>query len=85
MVLQEAQASAELMTQIIDDKFSTIELVATNIGASSWSPYLASQSEILNSRVDYFKEKEILKELGVFKNSGIIVGSLSSDRDSRLW
>ena len=67
-VLQEAQASAELMTQIIDDKFSTIELVATNIGASSWSPYLASQSEILNSRVDYFKEKEILKELGVFND-----------------
>lgn len=67
-VLQEAQASAELMTQIIDDKFSTIELVATNVGASSWSPYLASQSEILNSRVDYFKKKEILKELGVFND-----------------
>lgn len=67
-VLQEAQASAELMTQIIDDKFSTIELVATHVGASSWSPYLASQSEILNSKVDYFKKKEILKELGVFND-----------------
>lgn len=67
-IRQEAWFSAELMTQIMDDKFSTIELEATYIGASSWSPYLASQSEILNSRVDYFKKKEILKELGVLND-----------------
>ncbi len=64
----EAQASAQLMAQSIDDRFSTIEMVATYIDSARWSPYLSSESDILNSKLDYFDRKEIHKELGVFND-----------------
>ena len=65
---KEAQASAQLMAQSIDDRFSTIEMVATYIDSARWSPYLSSESDILNSKLDYLDMKEIHKELGVFND-----------------
>lgn len=67
-IRQESQAKAELMTQIADEKFSAVELVAASISTGVWSPYVASKSDILYSRIDYFKRQEICKEMGVFND-----------------
>ncbi len=66
--MKEIQASAQLMAQSIDDRFSTIELVAICVDSASWSPYLSSESEIMHEKLDYFDRKAIYRELGVFND-----------------
>ena len=67
-IRQESLAKAELMTQIVDEKFSAVELVANQVSASSWCPYVASNSDILSSRVDYFERKDICSQMGSFND-----------------
>ena len=67
-IQKEAYASAKLMVQMMDEKFNSISLVATQVAASGWYPYMASSSEILNSRVDYTRQKEIRKEIGCYND-----------------
>ena len=68
-LLQEGQAKAALMVQAVDEKFSAVELISTQIATGSWNNYVASNSDILYSRVDYFKRKEICQEIGVLNDT----------------
>lgn len=59
----ERQAQAKIMLQIMDEKFSMIDQITTQISASSWRPYVASKSDILYSNVDYFKKNEVCQQI----------------------
>lgn len=76
---QMAKDEAELMVQMLDNKFSDIEVIATQINASNWGKYMNANSEILYSKVDYFDKKEICQIvdafnalLGIAKSTAIV-------------
>lgn len=66
LLQRDAKAKAEMMVQIIDEKFSVIEQIGLQISGSTWFPYVSSNSEILYSQIDYFKRQEICQNLGNF-------------------
>ena len=44
-VEQELLRKVERMTQVIDEKFSTVDMIATQIASSSWIRYAGAQSD----------------------------------------
>ncbi len=63
-VEQELLRKVERMTQVIDEKFSTVDMIATQIASSSWIRYAGAQSAILYSRMDTLKKQEISQTIG---------------------
>jgi YesN/AraC family two-component response regulator len=63
-ILQECHNKVALMTQAFDEKFMDIEIVSAQIANSSWLKYASSKSDIMNSRIDYFKRKDICETIG---------------------
>lgn len=52
------------LAQVIDEKFSNVELTAAQIAASSWINYAGSKSDILYSKMDVLKKQEISDSVG---------------------
>lgn len=76
-IQRESLSQAKIMLQIIDEKFSSIGQMTTQISASSWRPYVASRSDILYSNVDYFMKEEICQQIETFQSLLSIAKSLA--------
>lgn len=63
-VQQELLRKVERMTQAVDEKFSTVDMIATQIASSTWIRYAGTQSDILYSRMDTLKKQEISQTIG---------------------
>lgn len=61
---QENHSQVNLTARVIDEKFSAVELASSQIASSEWLKYVSARSEILYSRVDYQKKKEICQTIG---------------------
>lgn len=61
---QENHSQVNLTARVIDEKFSAVELAPSQIASSEWLKYVSARSEILYSRVDYQKKKEICQTIG---------------------
>lgn len=61
---QENHSQVNLTARVIDEKFSAVELASSQIASSEWLKYVSAKSEILYSRVDYQKKKEICQTIG---------------------
>lgn len=67
-IYQDVENKADLMTQILDDKFNDIELIAAQIMTSKWGKYVNSSSDILYSKVDYYRKQEICQVIDTYDN-----------------
>lgn len=70
--LQEKDLYAKIdgMVQIVDDKFDTVELMSLQLSGSNWMPYVASESDVLFSQVNYYKRRDICDE--VFRHNTLL-------------
>ncbi len=73
--VQQYQYKNNLLTQVIDEKFSYVERVATQIRTSNWVKYAGSDARILYERLDSFQKKDICKMIG---NSNDLFGVAKS-------
>lgn len=62
--IQECHNRVALMSRTIDDKFTEAEIIGAQIANSSWLNYAGSKSDIMKSRIDYFKRQEICETIG---------------------
>ena len=77
---QESSNQAAMAIRIIDEKFSSIDLIAAQIASSRRLKYVSARSDILYSRVDYLRKKEISQTIGnqndslrIAKSTGVIL------------
>lgn len=66
---QESHNQAELVMRMIDEKFSAVDLAASQTASSYWLRYVSARSDILYSRVDYSKREEICQTIGNYNDS----------------
>lgn len=66
---QESHNQAELVVRMIDEKFSAVDLAASQTASSYWLRYVSARSDILYSRVDYSKREEICQTIGNYNDS----------------
>lgn len=80
---QKREAERELgerkgrIVRIVDERFSIAEQAASQIAASEWIKYASSRSQILTSKLDYFRKLEICKILGNYTDSLRIAKSVA--------
>ncbi len=60
---QELRNRTVMHAQMLDEKFNTIDRLADQIYQGSWRSYVSSKSEIIYSRIDYFRMKDICQEM----------------------
>ena len=61
---QENLSQSNMIVKSMDEKFSSLVLVSTQIAAADWLKYVSAKSDIIYSRVDYQKRKEICQTIG---------------------
>lgn len=66
---QESHNQADLAARMIDERFSAVDLAASQTASSYWLRYVSARSDILYSRVDYSKKEEICQTIGNYNDS----------------
>lgn len=67
--VQKMHSQMELAVRMIDEKFSAVDLMASQIASGRWLKYVSARSDILYSRVDYEKKQEISQTIGNHNDS----------------
>lgn len=60
---KDTQARMDKIVQIADSKFDTIEMMSLQLSGSDWMPYVASESDVLFSQIDYLEKQNICWEI----------------------
>lgn len=74
---REAWERKNRIARTVDERFSIAEQAASQIAASEWIKYVSSRSQILSSKLDYFRKLEICKILGNYTDSLRIARSVA--------
>lgn len=74
---QEFHNQTTLLARIIDEKFSDIELAASQTASSEWLKYVSAKSDILYNKVNYQKRLEICGMIGNQNDSLRIAKSMA--------
>lgn len=63
---QQCRSDAQLLMQVVDDKFTEIENIGTQLASAQWFQKVRSQSEILNSSITVLERRDICQELQTY-------------------
>lgn len=63
---QQCQNDARLLMQVVDDKFTEIESIGTQLTSARWFQKVRSQSEILNSSITMLERWDICQEMKTY-------------------
>lgn len=53
----------QMLVRMLDEQFSNMEKISTQLTDTSWVTKLSSNSEVLSSQIDYLKQRDICKEM----------------------
>ena len=63
---QQCRSDAQLLMQVVDDKFTEIENIGTQLASAQWFQKVRSQSEILNASITVLERRDICQELQTY-------------------
>lgn len=63
-IRQESLNQVNMTVRILDEKFSEIDLIASQVSSGNWFKYVSAKSDILYSQVDIQKKQEICQLIG---------------------
>ena len=63
---QDNGSKMELLTRILDDKFTEMERIGTQLSSATWVKKVRSQSEILYKDIDLLRQQEICREMSAY-------------------
>lgn len=65
---QEYANQAELLARILDERFTDIDKIGSQIIGMDWAKRIRSQSEIITKNIDVLKRQEICHQMGAYQS-----------------